>query len=538
MIAKRIPKNPEIADSFKALALYIAEARDGGEKLEDFWIGNCGAGDGLDDLPAALAEVEAVRAMKPKTANKTYHLVVSFRPGERPGREQVREIGREFAHALGFEDHQWVAGTHRDTDNFHIHMAFNRVQPETLRVRSPWNDYRALERTCREMERRFGFQADRGMSDVGMSDVGMSDVGMSDLGMSVGGMSDGEERARPSGPARDFEARTWRQSFQGYVIEHKDEIMAVVERAKGWQDAHEGLAGLDLELKPRANGLVFKRRDGKETAKASLAGRSLSKAALEKRLGPYRGPEKPMRERPRRRRYTARPLTRHPAAARLWRAYLRPGNRNGRRSTFLGRLAMNWKQFLINEAYRDPLALVIIIMHREMMDLAFGPSPRVPKMVSPALRHWTGAGTWADGRKNPWLTVRKVKGFGLKEDGDGNLIIPFRDARGNIRALRCLAPDGKTLNIGDMRGPGLAHVIDPGKTLAASGDADRVVITDDYAAAAAIHTAARRAVVLVPPGADAGKRLEALKAEHPGVQAVLAGSPALNRQAASHQYAR
>ena len=44
MIAKKIPKRPDIPDNYKELAEYIAAAKEPGEKLDKFWIENCGAG--------------------------------------------------------------------------------------------------------------------------------------------------------------------------------------------------------------------------------------------------------------------------------------------------------------------------------------------------------------------------------------------------------------------------------------------------------------------------------------------------------------
>ena len=77
MIAKKVAKAPEVRDNFRALAAYVAGARDPGERLVDLWIAGCDAGSEAADLDAAIAEVEAVRARKPAGANLTYHLIVS-----------------------------------------------------------------------------------------------------------------------------------------------------------------------------------------------------------------------------------------------------------------------------------------------------------------------------------------------------------------------------------------------------------------------------------------------------------------------------
>lgn len=61
MLAKAIPKDPKLKDSYKALAQYIADAREQGEKLEGFWALNCNAGNSKDDLDLIIKEVEATR---------------------------------------------------------------------------------------------------------------------------------------------------------------------------------------------------------------------------------------------------------------------------------------------------------------------------------------------------------------------------------------------------------------------------------------------------------------------------------------------
>lgn len=80
MIPKRIDRKPETRDDYANLGNYIAAAKEKGEKLDKFWIVKCDAGTTLTDLDTALIEIETTR--RPSIADKTYHLVVSFHPGE------------------------------------------------------------------------------------------------------------------------------------------------------------------------------------------------------------------------------------------------------------------------------------------------------------------------------------------------------------------------------------------------------------------------------------------------------------------------
>ncbi|TAN56392.1 MAG: relaxase [Magnetospirillum sp.] len=333
VIAKRIPKKPEVRDDFSHLGRYIAAAREKGEKLDKFWTVNCDAGGTLADLDTALIEIEATRALKPGASDRTYHLVISFRPDEQDklSADDLKEIERSFAEALGFGEHQRVAGTHVNTDNFHMHIAFNKIHPRTLRCHTPHRDFFALSKTCRAMEQKYGLQVDRGIDD---------------------------ERHPLTGAARDFEAKTWQQSFESHLLEHKSEILAVIAGATSWQKLHDGLAEYDTQLRKRGAGLAFRQIGGKGAMKASALDRTCSLKGLEDRLGPYRPPAEKAagKTRPPKRPYRAKPLTRHPGTDRLWRAY-----RQEKRPGFLGRVLhiRNWKDYLLADAHKDLLALAI-----------------------------------------------------------------------------------------------------------------------------------------------------------------------------------
>ncbi|WP_414716238.1 relaxase/mobilization nuclease domain-containing protein, partial [Thalassospira sp. UBA1131] len=104
MIATRIGKKSGVPDNYTRLGQYIAAAEEKGEKLHQFWIRNCDAGTNIEDLDLALLEIEAVRRQKPDIADKTYHLVVSFRSGEQDKltKEDLMAIEAEYAKALGY----------------------------------------------------------------------------------------------------------------------------------------------------------------------------------------------------------------------------------------------------------------------------------------------------------------------------------------------------------------------------------------------------------------------------------------------------
>jgi hypothetical protein len=440
MIARRLPKDSQIADNFTALGKYIAAAKDKGEKLDRLWIAGCDAGEELGDLDVALAEIEAVRKQKPENKNKTYHLLVSFRPEdqEKLSSERLKDIEAEFAGALGLQDHQRVAGTHINTDNFHMHVAYNLVNPNTLKMAYPRHDFRALAKTARTLEQKYGLAIDPGMTD-------------------------GKERGREglSPQAQDYERHTWQQSFQSYMLENKPEILKGIEKAKDWQGLHEGLAHHGVAIAKRANGLVFvEAREGKQAMKASAFDRSTSKPALEKRLGPFQPMEKAREPRAAHsmpaRRYKARPMLKgHPAMRPLWRRYLTTRRAVPKRPGLIGRAIGNWKQFLLAETYNDPMAIVLILAHREMLNLLLGGSPRktadksIPRAVSgPIERLGRMPARQELQTKEDGLASRASKEWKADlVDGKGTVIKLQRDEQNIVVGLLVKSKNGRYLAV-------------------------------------------------------------------------------------------
>lgn len=369
MIATRIGKKSGVPDNYTRLGQYIAAAEEKGEKLHQFWIRNCDAGTHIEDLDLALLEIEAVRRQKPDIADKTYHLVVSFRPGEQDklSKEDLMTIEAEYAQALGYADHQRVAGTHINTDNFHMHIAFNKVHPETLKAVTPHRDFNILAKVSREMEKKYGLAIDPGMTD-------------------------GKERDpnKLSPAARDYEAHTWQESFQRHVLKHREEILEGLGKAKNWREAHEVLAEYDISLKLRGNGMVLMGPDG-QAMKASQLDRSCSKKKLEERFGVFEArqakqPSKGLHQARTRHRYKPRPLARHRNTPALWRRYISTRKIMHRQPSLTARALRNWKMFLLMEAHQDPLAVVLIMAHRELLH-SLSPAPTINKAQPPKQRN-------------------------------------------------------------------------------------------------------------------------------------------------------
>lgn len=104
MISRHVHQAPK-NDDYRRLANYIAYAGHRGEKTPMSWCAGCWA---EDDYQLAIHEVEAVQARHTSSCKeKTYHMVISFRPEDeaKSSPEIFRDMELEFARALGFGEH-------------------------------------------------------------------------------------------------------------------------------------------------------------------------------------------------------------------------------------------------------------------------------------------------------------------------------------------------------------------------------------------------------------------------------------------------
>ncbi len=78
---------------------------------------------------------------------------------------------------------KYVIAVHGDTANAHLHVAVNRVDPETYRAVSPFRDYIQLDRAMREIELAQGWSHDRGPTQVTVQAFSASKASKSELNL-------------------------------------------------------------------------------------------------------------------------------------------------------------------------------------------------------------------------------------------------------------------------------------------------------------------------------------------------------------------
>ena len=83
-----------------------------------------------NETPGAIhKEFQQVQACNTRCRNKFIRIEIGIAPADEKklGDDDLAGICREFSSRFGFENHQWVACVHRDTDNLHMHMIVNRI---------------------------------------------------------------------------------------------------------------------------------------------------------------------------------------------------------------------------------------------------------------------------------------------------------------------------------------------------------------------------------------------------------------------------
>lgn len=252
MIAKHVPMRSLGKSDFAGLADYITDTQGKTERLGQVQVTNCAAG----TVQAAIDEVLATQHINTRaTGDKTYHLLVSFRTGEKPNADTIKTIEERICAGLGYGEHQRISAVHHDTDNLHIHIAINKIHPVRHTMHEPYYPHRALAELCTVLERDYGLEPDNHQS----------------------------RKRGAEGRATDMERHAGIESLIGWI---KRECLDEIREAQSWAELHQTMRANGLELRERANGLVIEAVDG-TMVKASTVARDLSKPKLEARLGSF-----------------------------------------------------------------------------------------------------------------------------------------------------------------------------------------------------------------------------------------------------------
>ena len=252
MIAKHVSMKTVQKSDFAGLVKYITDQQSKNERVGYVSVTNCCAT--RPDM--AITEVLNTQALnKRSAADKTYHLVVSFRAGEQPDQATLQAIEKSICEGLGFGEHQRVSAVHTDTDNLHIHIAINKIHPVRYTTHEPYYPHKELAKLCEKLEIDFGLERDNHRA----------------------------VKVASENRAHDMERHAGVESLLGWI---QRECVSSMQAAQSWEALHQAMRDSGLELRERGNGLVIQASDGL-TVKASSIGREFSKPKLGARLGTF-----------------------------------------------------------------------------------------------------------------------------------------------------------------------------------------------------------------------------------------------------------
>ena len=246
---------------FRQLARYI-RGRSAEPRATWFLAANLPGVTTSDDLELACRLVEAVNAQNTRAGNsRTYHLVISLHPEDRSlDMKELRHVVENLVDTLGFSEHQYIAARHNDKDHEHVHVAINKIHPDTFRIHSPAWDHQKLFAAGRALEAELDLTPLRSMA---------------------------REREKLPQRAADCEAHQGIDSFARWARK----TLAPALRAtplRSWDKVHDVCGRLGVVLRLHGNGLVLEGAERGVRVKASSLGREFSKPRLCKHLGDFR----------------------------------------------------------------------------------------------------------------------------------------------------------------------------------------------------------------------------------------------------------
>lgn len=267
MIVKKVLFKNQTKSSFKKLAEYALDVENNNakvlvdymldknnemEKVEAYNFTNCSFENDQDNIDEILNTQKLNTTSK---QDKTMHLIVSFQEDERPSIETLNTIEKEIAIALRMEHHQRLSVVHSNTNNLHIHIAINKVDPVTLKVKNPYNDVGILQEAAIKLEKKYNLKVDNHISQ--------------------------NEKAE-----NKYNIHSMTANFENWVKNKlTDEIDLLLKNENTtFENIQELLAKYDLEFRERRKGFVISSKSDKLFCKASSIHRDLSKQQLEKRF--------------------------------------------------------------------------------------------------------------------------------------------------------------------------------------------------------------------------------------------------------------
>jgi len=278
MIAKKVPnpkKSASKSERVGGLADYVTapERENGLEKCihceaENFLTGT---------LDAQKLEMIALSQEGVKSKDPIDHWVLSWHHDEHPTPQQAKQAVALFIDHCGLTGHQYLWGLHDDTENLHVHIAVNRVNPDTLKVIkiNKGFDKEASQQAIALIEHAQGWRKEvNARYNIENGKPVLSEKGA--IAKNYG------KPLEPGSTAKAMELQTGEKSAERIGIES---AAPIIKNAVSWKQLHADLAAIGIRYERDGSGA--KVYVGEIGIKASDVDRKASFGALQKRLGAY-----------------------------------------------------------------------------------------------------------------------------------------------------------------------------------------------------------------------------------------------------------
>ena len=277
MIGKHIP-SPKSNSSFKGLNDYITgkSKRQPQDKCEKIAYSDC---INLASLNTATMEMEALASSNNRSGDPVMHLLLSWRENETPSEAQVREAVEITLDEMNLSQCQTLYSLHQNTDNLHLHICVNRIDPETFKAINPSHGWtrRGMERAARRIEAAQGWQVEKNA---------WSEV--NEHGKII--RKPRSQEAMLNQKIKDAENLTGEQS----VARKAQEVLKdAVKDISSWDALHALMHENGMEYRKKGSGAVI--LIGDVAIKASVISRNFTLNKLEKQFGAYQPPQENMK---------------------------------------------------------------------------------------------------------------------------------------------------------------------------------------------------------------------------------------------------
>ncbi len=227
-----------------------------------------------DDQKSRIAEMIAL-SEESRSADPIEHIVFSWQEDEIPTDGNIERLIDVLLEQTKMKDHQIVYSLHKDTDNVHLHVMINRVNPVTCRAKHMEWKLNEILKVVALIEHEQNWKTETN-AVYRILDGKLKDMRSP---------SSPDRKKTVNGKLRDNEIRTGEKSA---LRQAQEQAIPILKSTKDWQNLHERLAKIGMKYEKKGSGaLIFV---GDVPVKASDVGSPYTLSKMQKRLGEYQPP--------------------------------------------------------------------------------------------------------------------------------------------------------------------------------------------------------------------------------------------------------